>query len=313
MAERVLVTGAGGLIGSFLAEALARDGRQVFATYHANRRNLGALPAQATLIACDLRQGGQVRAAMEQSRPEQVFHLAGQSSPSGSWTDPQTTVEVNVTGTLHLLDAVRAMGVTPVIVLAGSSAEYGPPDPAQRVIPETKTPQPNTPYGVSKLAATLLAQCYVRSHGLHVVIARPFFVIGPRKASDACSDFARAIVAVERGEQEAIRVGDLRPVRDFLDVQDAVAALRLLGHRGVSGEVYNVSSGHGRAVQEVLDGLIALSGRSIPVQQDTTRLRPVDQPVVIGDNARLRSLGWQPRMPLEQSLRAILAYWRAVS
>lgn len=286
-------------------------GHAAFGTNHRDRRSVEHLAAEVSVLPCDMQDREQVNAAVATARPDRIFHLAAQSLPSASWNDAETTITVNLLGTLHLLEAVRTAGLSPTIVLAGSSAEYGPAAADEPSINEARAPQPDTPYGVSKMAATLLAQVYARRYGMKIVCVRPFFVIGPRKIGDVCSDFARGIVAIERGESGALKVGDLRPVRDFVDVRDAVEALWLLSERGASGEVYNLSSGRGHAVGEVMETLIALSERSIPVEQDASRIRAIDAPAMVGDSAKLQALGWTPHLTLRESLIDILDYWRS--
>ena len=121
-----------------------------------------------------------------------------------------------------------------------------------------------------------------------------FFAIGPRKTGDVCSDFARGVVAVERGEQTSLKVGNLQAVRDLLDVEDAVRALWLLTQKGTPGEICNVCSGVGRKVRMVLDLFLEMGSKPISVEHDPLRERPVDEPAVVEDNARLRALGWAP-------------------
>ena len=308
--ERVLITGIGGFLGFHLAELLAGRGLSVYGTVHRNTNGLERLRDAATLLPCDIRDGSQVEAAVLRARPTLVFHLAAQSLPTRSWKEPEPTFEVNVFGTLRLLEAIREAGLDPTIVVACSSAEYGFSAADEIPIGETKELRPASPYGISKVAADLLARLYWRTYGMKVIRVRPFFVIGPRKVGDVCSDFARGIAAVERGEQASLKVGDLDPVRDFLDVGDAAKALSLLADRGTPGEVYNLCSGEGHAVQEILDILLSLARVPIPVERDPDRLRPVDEPAVVGDNTRLRALGWTPERALPATLAGILDYWR---
>jgi GDP-4-dehydro-6-deoxy-D-mannose reductase len=255
----------------------------------------------------------QIESVVREARPEAIFHLAAQTLPSRSWQEPEATFQVNVLGTLNLLEAVRAAGLDPVLVVAGSSAEYGPSDTQEIPIKEDAPLRPASPYGVSKAATTLLALLYRRAFGMRVVVARPFFVIGSRKSGDVCSDFARGVVAVEKGKQPSLKVGNLEAVRDLLDVEDAVRALWLVVQKGVPGEVYNVCSGTGHKIETVLEILVNMGSRPIPIEPDPRRLRPVDEPAVVGDNSRLRALGWAPHVALDQSLACILDYWRSLS
>lgn len=308
--RRCLITGIGGLLGSYLAELLLEKELAVFGTIHRGSENVDHIRDHLTLIPCDLQSGEQAELAVARAQPDVIYHLAAQSVPSRSWREPGLTFQVNLLGTLHLLEAVRKARPGATLVVAGSSAEYGLVPQDELPIREERLLLPSTPYGVSKVAADLLARLYARVHGLRVIRVRPFFVTGPRKQGDVCSDFARGIVAVERREQPCLRVGNLEPVRDFLDVRDAARALWLLAERGQPGEVYNLCSGVGHPVWKVLEMMIGMATRPIPVQPDPDRLRPIDEPVIVGDSSRLRALGWQPQVPLEQTLRDMLEYWR---
>lgn len=199
-----------------------------------------------------------------------------------------------------------------MVVVAGSSSEHAP-TADQAPIREDHPLLPDSPYGASKVAASLLALLYHRAYRMRVIVVRPFFVIGPRKVGDVCSDFARQVVAVERGRQPSLQVGNVEAVRDFLDVGDAVRALWLLARKGEPGGIYNLCSGTGTKVRGVLEMFLAMASRPIPVEQDAGRFRLVDKPFVVGDNSRLRALGWAPQVALRQSVAAILDYWRSLS
>jgi len=213
-------------------------------------------------------------------------------------------------GTLHVLEAAKASTAGPAVVLAGSSAEYGPRAGEGPPFSESDELRPVSPYGYSKVAAELLGWLYWRTLGLRVLSVRPFAIIGPRKVHDACSDLARGIVAVERGRSRSLAVGNLDAVRDFVNVGDAAKALALVAEKGAAGEAYNICSGSGRTIYEVLDRLRAQALAEIPLQSDPEKLRPFDDPVLVGDNTKLRALGWQPTTSLDQSLGQILAFWR---
>jgi GDP-4-dehydro-6-deoxy-D-mannose reductase len=305
-----LITGIGGFLGSHLAEFALAQGWTVSGILQSDSRSIEGIRREVSLFRSDILGRTEVENAVRKVRPDVIFHLAAQSSPSVSWTEPERTFHVNVLGTLNLLEVVRAAGLKPVVVVAGSSAEYGFSQPEEIPIQEDKPLRPASPYGVSKAASSALALFYHRAFDMQVVVVRPFFVIGPRKTGDVCSSFAQGIVAVERGEQTSLNVGNLETVRDFLDSEDAVRALCLLAEKGVPGQTYNVCSGIGHKIGTVLEAFLRMGSRPIPVDLDPALLRTVDQPVVVGDNSRLRALGWIPRVPLDDSLSRILDYWR---
>ena len=307
--SRVLITGIAGFLGSHMAESLLEAGHTVTGTVHQTGRGLNG-GGEVAILPCDILEAKQVEEAVAAARPEVLFHFAAQSLPAVSWRDPETTFRVNVLGTRNLLEAVRRAALDPLLVVAGSSAEYGSVLAGGQPIKEEAVIRPSSPYGMSKAAADVTARFYGETYRLKVIRVRPFLAIGPRKRGDVCSDFARGVVAVERGAQPALPVGNLDAVRDFLDVRDVVRALRLIADRGAPGQVYNVCSGAGTAVRDVLEIMLSHAARPVPVVSDPALLRPADEDIVIGDNSRLRALGWQPTIPLDDSLAAILDYWR---
>jgi GDP-4-dehydro-6-deoxy-D-mannose reductase len=308
--KRCLITGAEGFLGCHLAEFLVAKGLTVYGTVQGDTRNLDHIKDKLTLLPCDIVDRQQVEAAIAEAQPEVAYHLAAQSLPVLSWKDPETTFSTNVFGTLNLLEAIRNAGLDPIIVVACSSSEYGFATSEEIPIKEEKALQPVSPYGISKVAADLLSCLYWHTYGMKVIRIRPFFIVGPRKTGDVCSDFVRGIVEIEEGQRDALTVGNLEMVRDFLDVRDAVRALWVLAEKGDPGAVYNVCSGVGHSVREILELLVAMAEKPIPIRQDPQALRPVDEPVIIGDNSKLCALGWEPQIPLKRALADVLAHWR---
>ena len=145
---------------------------------------------------------------------------------------------------------------------------------------------------------------------MKIVRLRPFYIIGARKTSDACSDFARGIAEIEAGRRDSLSVGNLEAVRDPVDVRDAVRAMWLLAEKGKPGDVYNICSAKGYRIKDILDKLVSLSRQPIRVHTDPKLLRPSDEPVLISDCSKLSELGWKPQIPLEKTLSDILDYWR---
>lgn len=302
---RCLITGVGGFLGGHLAESLASASWEVHGVSRTAPHFLEALGVSCH--RCDVRNRDEVGKLLADIRPDAVYHLAAQSSPGLSWLDPAATFDVNVIGTVNLLEAVRAAQLDPVILSFGSSAEYGS---SSVPIPEDHPREAFTPYAVSKLAQDQLGVLYHRMYGTRVVRVRPFYIIGARKTGDVTSDLARGVVAVERGERETVSAGNLEVVRDLLDVGDAVSAFRVIAEKGRPGEAYNVCSGQGYPLNALATGLAQLASTPIRISSDARLVRPFDEPVRIGDNTRLRSLGWAPKTRLEQSLVAVLEYWR---
>jgi len=315
--KRILITGITGFAGSHLADyALAEHpGVEVFGTYRwrSRRENIEHLDGKVTLLESDLGDVTAMRSALERSRPDAIFHLAAQSFVPTSWTAPSETFHVNVIGQIHLFEAIRSLGLDPVVQLACSSEEYGLVRKEETPISEQNPLRPLSPYAVSKVTQDYLGYQYFKSYGLRTIRTRGFNHEGPRRGEVfVMSNFARQIAAIEAGEQEpVIRVGNLDSVRDFTDVRDMVRAYWLAVEKGEPGEVYNIASGHGITIREMLDRLLAKSRVAVRVETDPKRLRPSDVEVLLGDATKFRAAtGWEPRIPLEQTLADSLDFWR---
>lgn len=297
---KILVTGAGGLIGRCLTARLKESGHEVYGL---------DLSGGDGIIAADIMDADQLKTLFAEIRPDGIFHLAAQSSPPRSWSEPAETFRMNVNGTLHVLQAAQQACPEARVVIASSSAEYALSHDG-RPIRETDALRPSNPYGISKMAAGELARVYGMRNGLNVIRVRPFFLIGPRKTGDVCSDFARGIVAIERGKQKELLTGNLDAVRDVMDVRDGAAAFQVVMEKGAPGEVYNICTGCGVRIGELLEMFLKLAKVPVAHRVDPARMRPIDEPVRIGDPSRLKALGWAPACLLHDTLKDILDYWR---
>ena len=306
------ITGCGGFIGSHLAEWLLSRGCRSVGITRRNTRHIAPLTGHLEVHTCEVTDRAQLVSLIRAVQPEFVFHLAALDVIPASWDDPQATFEVNLLGTVCLLEAVREARPDAVVQIAGSGVEYGPSTPEELPVAETRVPRPVNPYALSKTAAVELGRLYAMRYGMRVHSVRPFQFVGPRKYPDACSEFARGIVDVERGRATDLPVGNLGAVRDLLDVRDGVKAMWLIAQAGRSGEVFNICSGMGYVLRDILQKMMTLAGITVRVREDPARLRPLDVPVIVGDNSKLRELGWQRETPIEQTLRGILDYWRSV-
>ena len=292
---KALITGAGGFVGPYLTAHLESCGDEVVGTD----------------LEVDITDADGVRKAFLASRPEAVYHLAAASHVGTSWSAPVDVLRVNAEGSLNVFLAALEAGVERVLLI-GSAEQYGKLAPEQIPVVETTPLQPVSPYGASKAAAEMMASHVFHGRGLPVVSVRAFNHLGPGQ-SDAlvASSFAKQVAEAERDGGGVIHTGDRTPRRDFTDVRDVVRAYRLLVERGEPGQAYNVCSGRDVSIQEVADHLVALSTATVSFVVDPERLRPVDVPVVRGDNTKLRdATGWSPDIPLEQTLGDVLAWWR---
>lgn len=302
---RVLVTGAGGFVGGWVIEELVAAGHEVIK---------GAMKASDSHGAevFDMRDLEGTRGVVDRIRPDGVIHLAGQASPAKSWTDPFGTFDVNASGTACLMEALRQNPSTRVVI-AGSSHEYGLAG-SDAPVREDFPLDPKSPYGVSKAAAEMIARAYQSAFGLQVVCARSFNHTGPGQSPEyAVGAFCSQIVAIERGLQPLhMQVGSLDPIRDFLDVRDVASAYRLLMEQGLAGEAYNVCSGEGTRIGDLLKKLLDIAKLGASVEIVESPDGPVDgQDALVGDNAKIRqTVGWGPQVSIDQSLGDTLDWYR---
>lgn len=311
---RALITGINGFVGGHLADHLLSEGRyEVWGLARAPERAPAGLSGRIGLVYADLNDAQATAQALLAVRPALVFHLAGQPFVPESFRDPAGTFITNVLGTLHLFLPIIEHRLPVRVLVVGTNEEYGAITPDDLPIDEDTPLRPANPYGVSKAAQSLLAQQYALSHGLDVVCVRPFTHIGPRQNERfVTAAFARQIARIEFGLQPPVmQVGNLSAQRDFTDVRDMVRAYALVAEHGERGVVYNAGSGRAVMIRDLLDLLLRASTASIEVQVNPDLMRPIDIPVVICDPRRLQArTGWAPRIPLQQTLHDILAYWR---
>lgn len=311
---KLLVTGVAGFVGGHLVGYLGREhpGVEVFGLVRPG--SAVELPARVARVEADLEDAAAVETLLEAVRPDRIVHLAAQSSVHRSWLDPEATLRANVHGLLHLLEAVRKRSLSPRVLVVGSAEEYGLVEPRSLPLREDAPLRPNSPYAVSKVAQGFLALQYSLSFGMGVVRTRTFGHTGPgRGEAFAESSFARQLAAIEAGLQRpVIQVGNLEVVRDFADVRDVVRAYWALLENGDPGEVYNVCTGRGVRMRELLQRLVEIAGLDVEIRLDSERLRPSDVPALVGDPGRLvEATGWQPVLSLERTLRDLLEDWRA--
>lgn len=296
---KALITGAHGFVGAHLVEHLHDCGDEVIAIDRA--------AGDADILDADA-----LCATFAKYRPEVIYHLAGDSDVGGSWDHPTDTFRANAEGTLNVLAAARSADVERVLVI-GSADVYGRVTPDELPITESHPLRPVSPYAASKVAADYLAVQAWLGHSQHVVRTRPFNHLGPGQTTRFVAPaLAMRIVTAEDSGTADIPVGNLSSQRDFTDVRDVVRAYRLLIERGSPGEVYNVCSGSAIAVADLAEQMIALAASPLRLVSDPELQRPVDIPVLCGDNSRIReATGWAPEIPLADTLVDLLSDFRS--
>jgi len=293
--RRLLLTGAGGFVGSTIrAEAAA--GR------------FGEWQLEAAPADLDLRDGDAVSAWIAGVRPDGVLHLAAQGFVPRSFEAPGETFDINVGGTLHLLQALSAAAFTGRFVYVSSGDVYGLVPDADLPVDERRLAEPRNPYAVSKVAAEELVLMWHRTFGLDAVIARPFNHIGPGQGAQfAVPSFASQIVAIERGAEPVIRTGDIDTTRDFTDVRDVVAAYNALLRSGCPGQRYVIGSGREYRMRTLIEMMCELTGVEVTLEQDPARMRPAEQRRMVANAALLKEhTGWEPLIPIRDTLTAVL-------
>lgn len=313
--KKAFITGITGFAGSHLAELLLQKGYQVhgLCRWRSRTENIIHIQRKIHLIEGDLLDLPSLQKAIMDSRPSYIFHLAAQSFVPASWTSPAVTLSINVVGSANLFEAVRTAQINPVIQIASSSEEYGLVKPNEVPIKETNPLRPLSPYGVSKIAMDYLGYQYFKSYGLRVVRTRGFNHTGPRRGEVfAESTFAKQIAEVENGRKEPIiYVGNLSAKRDYTDVRDMVNGYYLAATKGKPGQVYNICSGKAWSIKNILEILLSFTKIKVRIENDPTRMRPSDVPILLGDCTKFKKeTGWEPKIPLKKTMLDLLNYWR---
>ena len=301
---KALITGSEGFVGRYLRAELVAAGYEVI--------GIDLFDGDG-VIRVDLLDPEATEKALEQVKPDVIFHLAGQPDVGKSWKIPQKTFAINVLAAINLMEGMRKFCPEAPMVIVGSADEYGSLKEAGASVSEETPMNPMNPYAISKDAQEKLGKAYAKAYGLKICMTRSFNHGGAgQRTGFMIPDFASGIVKVERGEAEAVSVGNLASKRDFTHVKDIVRAYRLIAEKGRPGEVYNVGSGRTYSAGEILDKLIVLAKCPVPVRQDPARMRPSDTPVICCDNSKLKAdTGWEPEFGIQDILSDTLAFYRA--
>lgn len=303
---KVLIIGAGGFAGGYLIKELKNSGYEVHATH---------LPSENISTGCfryvlDVLNRNDVKKLINEIKPDIIYHLAAQSSVAVSWKKPQLTAEINIIGSINVMEALPD---NTRLILIGSGEEYGFIRENACPIKETESLNPANIYAVSKVCAGMIGRIYHRAYNKDIIIVRAFNHSGAGQAETfVISDFCKQIAEIEKGmKSPEICTGNLSAKRDFTDVRDIARAYRLLGEKGVSGKTYNVGRGKAVSIEYILNTAMGMSEVPITHRLDPERLRASDIPVIEPDISEIfRDTGWKAEIPIEQTVSDTLEYWR---
>lgn len=318
----VLVTGAGGMVGSHMVEFLFERGDNVVGIWHKNKKNIEQVTVPVKFVQCDLRYAQGIDEIIMDNLPEQIYHLAAQSYPTVSWISPSETINVNIDSTINIYEAIKKArkyikpDYDPMVVVACSSAEYGETlnqleGVGEVYVKETAQLQPLHPYGVSKVGQDLISFQYFMNDHIRCIRARIFNSTGTRKVNDVTSDFTFRAVQAERTGVYELRVGNLETRRAIMDQRDLVKALVLLAEKGKAGDVYNISSEYVYQMSDIVSMIEEQIGHKLEIKVDPKLIRPTDEKIIVGDISKIKKdTGWKQDIPMKQTLADMLDYWR---
>lgn len=316
--KKILITGITGFAGSFLAEYLiSQDDNCVIGTCLSSShiKSIDHIKKDIEIHEVDLNDKERVLQVISVEKPDEVYHLAASTSPAESFKNPAATITNNITCQINLLEAIKSQKLSSKILITSSAEVYGAVDEKEVLVTEETPLRPVSPYAVSKIAQDFLAYEYFLAERMNIIRVRPFNHIGPRQAPYfVTAAFAKQIAEIEKEKSEPVlNVGNIDTKRDFTDVRDMIRAYVGLLEKGKMGDVYNIGSGGSHKISEILDILISFSSVKINIQKDEELVRPHDIPDIICDCSKMKKVtGWEPKIPLEKTLKDILEYWRGI-
>ncbi len=309
-----LITGANGFLGRYLAKMLETDNNTVYGISRRIPQDLVEEHPDIRYEQCNLVDHAAVFEILKKIKPDFIYHLAAESSVASSWKSPINIMNNNVLSQINIFEAIRELGLSSRIVVAGSSEEYGLVRKSDLPVNEKCCFNPLSTYAVSKVAQDMLAYQYHKSYNMDIVRVRSFNLTGPGSSPVyALSSFAKQIADIEKSlAKNTIMVGNLNVKRDYTDVRDAVKAYHQVALKAKPGAVYNLCSGKAHDLRDLLDYLVSLSNMNIRIEVDKSRFRPSDLPVMLGDNTKIRTeIGWMPEIDIHDTLIDLLNYWRS--
>ena len=339
MMQRILITGSNGFLGSHLIDwcinrefeiyALDKpsasfknlidytDGKENFSKKDKSRIlgekiKINTNKANLNFIECDLKNAELLEKIIKGLKPSLIFHFGAQPYIRPSWEDPINTFEINVLSTIHLFETIKKHNIKSKVILACSATEFGTTSNIGRPLQESDPLLAIHPYGISKIAAELLARQYFINFRIEIINLRFFNLTGIRRINDAPSDFIRKVAEIDLGLSEpVIHVGNLSPFRDYLDIKDAIPAIWLAAMKGIPGETYHVCSGRKIQIRELLNIVLSFTNKNIKIiEKSPEKLRETDEDLIIGDNSKMKlELGWDSIRPIEETLKDMFNYW----
>jgi GDP-4-dehydro-6-deoxy-D-mannose reductase len=319
MMKKILITGIGGFVGRHFVDYLQNSPREFEIHGIARSKPQGMFYSDQLSHnikihhhQADVTDTARIQSVINEVQPDQILHLAAQSSVAESWISPAPSFMNNISGFLNIIEAVRQGSCTPRILSIGSSEQYGRINENDLPLAEDHPLNPDNPYAAGRVAQEHLAMVYHDGYGLDICCTRSFNHCGPGQSDRfVASSIALQFARIAQGRQDkTIHIGNGSIVRDFLDVRDVIRAYTLLLEKGVSGEVYNICSGRGYSIRELVTLLADKRKTKVQIVEETQKMRPRDNPSIIGNNAKVRAaVNWQPEIPLDTSLDEMVTFW----
>ncbi len=299
------------MIGIHCANATRAAGWETFGIARNSASSRMAATPDPRILPCDIQDYAALEDVFRAVRPDVVMHMAAQAFNGTSWKTEWSTHQLNYIGTTNVLRCCRVIVPESKVLLACSSAEYGDVTPADCPLQENRALRPISPYGVSKVATECLGFQHFHNYRMPVYLPRLFIHVGTgHPPATAIQNFARQLALIAKGRLEpVVRVGNLETARDFIDVRDGVAGMMLLMEKGNPGEPVNICTGEAVNIGDVLRLLIEISGQKVEVLADAALSRPSDEPLLLGDNTKLRQLGWKRQHTIRETLEAVYNDW----
>lgn len=311
--KKALVLGCTGMVGGCFVSTLLERGWEVTGLARPTAMGRQLVDRPYPFVACDILDRESLLSAFRRLQPDLVINMAAQAFNGTSWDAEHYTYIVNVEGTNNVLSALHEACPSAKLVLACSSAEYGDIQPADCPLIEDRPLRPMTPYGVTKVTTECMGYQYFKNFGMQVYLPRMFIHVGTgHPPATAIQNFARQIALIAAGKKEPVlETGRLDTARDFIDVRDGVNAMLTLVEKGEPGRPVNICNGVAPTIREVLEMQLEIAGVTADIRPSTALLRPSDEPLLLGDNSRLRALGWSRQYTLRQTLEGVHADWAA--